>query len=153
MLLAPDSVLIILGAVLVLWLGGLTLWVQKTVSHYTHLIGKTGNGDLRKVLETLLEKTDITGDRVNVVHSELSELSKRTEKHLQKIGLVKFNPFGDTGGNQSFAFSMLNAESSGIVILSLHGREGTRVYIKNITRGKSAYDLSKEEKKAIEEAK
>ena len=53
---------------------------------------------------------------------------------FQRVGLVRFNPFEDTGGNQSFALALLDAEGNGWVLSSLHARTGTRVYAKPITR-------------------
>src|SRR3989344_5821662 len=72
---------------------------------------------------------------------------------VQRVGLVRFNPFSETGGDQSFALALLNGKDNGVVLLSLHGREGTRVYVKPVKDGESTYELSKEERQAIEEAR
>ena len=63
--------------------------------------------------------------------------------------MVRFNPFEDTGGQQSFALAMLDARGSGVVISSLHSRQATRVYLKQITEGKSDTQLGNEEAEAI----
>lgn len=68
------------------------------------------------------------------------------------IGLVKFNPFSDTGGDQSFVVSLLNRHGSGILITSLHGRGITRMYAKKVTNGSCEQDLSAEEKQALSQA-
>jgi len=69
---------------------------------------------------------------------------------LHKVAVVRFNPFKELGGNQSFAIALLDGNKSGIVISSLHTREGTRVYSKPILEGKSEkYALTEEEKNAI----
>ncbi|HKG56390.1 MAG TPA: DUF4446 family protein, partial [Candidatus Limnocylindrales bacterium] len=65
------------------------------------------------------------------------------------IGLVRFNPFEDTGGNQSFAVALLDAHGDGFVLSSLHGRGGTRVYAKALTNGRSESTLSGEESEAL----
>ena len=49
-------------------------------------------------------------------------------RSFQRIGLVRFNPFEDTGGNQSFALALLDQAGDGFVVSSLHARAGTRVY-------------------------
>lgn len=64
-------------------------------------------------------------------------------------GLVKFNPFSDTGGEQSFVISLLDRHASGIIITSLHGRGITRLYAKKITSGSAEQELSAEEKQAL----
>ncbi len=74
--------------------------------------------------------------------------------HIQKVGLVRFNPFKDTGGDQSFILSLIDGKDTGVVISGLYSRSGTRWYAKRIVEGKGVeYELSEEEKKAIKEAK
>jgi hypothetical protein len=75
-----------------------------------------------------------------------------TELAAQKISIVRFNPFGDTGGDQSFSLAVLDAHESGYILSSIHGREGTRVYVKPIDFGESKYPLSVEEQKALKQA-
>ncbi|MCX6765452.1 MAG: DUF4446 family protein [Candidatus Moranbacteria bacterium] len=85
---------------------------------------------------------------------ELFEISNKINalsfRGLHKIGVIRFNPFKDIGGDQSFAIALLDGKNSGIVISSLHTREGTRVYAKPVIRGESKkYPLTEEEKQAI----
>lgn len=71
---------------------------------------------------------------------------------IQHVGLVRFNPFEDTGGNQSFALALLDANADGIVLSSLHSRTTTRVYVKAILAGRSDAQLSAEEVAALRDA-
>jgi len=66
-----------------------------------------------------------------------------------KINVLKFNPFSDTGGDQSFVLSLLDRGGSGILLTSLHGRGATRIYVKKIINGKSEQELSTEEKQVL----
>ncbi len=104
---------------------------------------------LQGVLETHL-------GRVVSAQADLVELARRTDRlevdgrrAFQRIGLVRFNPFEDTGGNQSFALALLDAEEDGIVISSLHSRGTTRVYAKAIAAGRPEAALSDEESEAL----
>jgi len=83
---------------------------------------------------------------------ELAELKKKNQKDLQKIGMVRFNPFKEIGGDQSFSIAVLDAHNNGFVITSHYGRESNRVYAKSIENGQSKYQLSKEETEAIRKA-
>lgn len=83
----------------------------------------------------------------------LEELVDDSKLNIQKIGLVRFNPFAREGGNMSFAMALLDGKQNGIVISSLHSREGTRIYAKDIAAGESKYHLTDEEKAAISNAK
>ena len=95
-------------------------------------------------------------DKVYAVARELDELMARAavqeavgRRSIQRVGLVRFNPFEDTGGNQSFAIALLDGAASGIVISSLHSRTGTRVYAKSVTEGRAEGALSEEETDAL----
>lgn len=72
-------------------------------------------------------------------------------KHLQKSGFVRFNPFSNSGGDQSFALAILNGHNDGFVISSLHSRDQTRTFAKPVKAGVGEkFELSKEEKLAID---
>ena len=87
---------------------------------------------------------------------ELVKFSKYVEKmaqnSLQKVSVVRFNPFSDTGGDQSFSIACLDAQDNGFTLTSLFTREGTRIYTKPIVNSESKYPLTEEEKRAIGEA-
>jgi len=87
---------------------------------------------------------------------ELTQFAKYVEKmavsSIQKVGVVRFNPFSDTGGDQSFCIACLDAQNNGFTLTSLFTREGTRIYTKPIIANESKYPLTEEEKRAIEEA-
>ncbi|MDP3993852.1 MAG: DUF4446 family protein [Candidatus Doudnabacteria bacterium] len=82
----------------------------------------------------------------------LEELVENNRLNIQRAGVVRFNPFAETGGNMSFAIALLDGKNNGIVISSLHGREGTRVYAKSVAGGKSQSRLTEEEEQAIRQA-
>jgi hypothetical protein len=87
----------------------------------------------------------------------LKEYSARIEKegllHIQKVGLIRFNPFKDTGGDQSFILSLIDGNDTGVIISGLYSRSGTRWYAKKVVNGKgSRTRISEEEKKALKEA-
>ncbi|MBI2591041.1 MAG: DUF4446 family protein [Candidatus Blackburnbacteria bacterium] len=152
MLLAP-SVLALVGVGVIVWVVVITVWLCRVHFHYKRLIGATNKTDLKLILEDLINKVDLATSEAQRIQKELSQMSAKMGSCLQKVGVIRFNPYSDTGGNQSFALACLNEADSGLVILSLHGREGTRVYIKGVNRGKSTSGLSREEKQAIEEAR
>lgn len=87
------------------------------------------------------------------ISKELENLKKENKFNIQKFGIVRFNPFKEIGGNQSFSVALLDGNDNGVVITTLYTREGNRVYGKPIKNGQSEYLLSTEEKEAIEKAK
>jgi hypothetical protein len=82
-------------------------------------------------------------------HEAIVRLQEEMPKNLQRVGLVRFNPFGDTGGDQSFAIALTDAAGNGFVISSLHRRTESKVYAKPLQAWQSSYTLSDEEKQAI----
>jgi hypothetical protein len=112
---------------------------------------------LGKNLEQVLVDQNRSITKINQDLKELDEslarLYKDNQQNIQKIGFLRYNPFDDAGGNISFVLALLNAQDEGIVISSLHGREGTRVYAKSVKNGLSESKLTEEEMQAIKEAK
>ena len=88
-------------------------------------------------------------EALNRLHHELEAL---TQQSIQKVGVIRFNPFADTGGDQSFAVALLDAEGNGVVLSSLHGRADTRIFAKSVQAGRSKHALSDEEQDAIRKA-
>jgi hypothetical protein len=84
--------------------------------------------------------------------ADLMDLAQVQRKAVQRVGLVRFNPFEDTGGNQSFALALLDANGDGLIVSSLHARTLTRVYGKAVAGGKSEAALSDEESAALRQA-
>ena len=82
-----------------------------------------------------------------------NQINNLAFRGLHKVGIIRFNPFKDVGGDQSFAIALLNGKNDGLTISSLFTREGTRVYSKPIVGGKSEkHPLSQEEERAIKQA-
>ena len=86
---------------------------------------------------------------------QLKTIEKHIKSHIQKLGFVRYNPFGNTGGDQSFCLSLLDELDNGIVITSLHTRDQTRLYTKQLEAGKPVDGglLTREEKQSINKAK
>lgn len=87
------------------------------------------------------------------MEAELAEINSKLKKSIRGLETIRFNPFPDQGGNQSFAIGMLNEDGDGLVLSSLYSRERMSVFAKPIKGGKSEYELSIEEKDALEKAK
>lgn len=129
------------------------LWRTITLQKRFNEALSTTNGDsLERVLAEHLKKVDTVAGHLDQLDAAYRRLAAIGSLASQKISIVRFNPFGDTGGDQSFVLAVLDAQDSGYVLTSIHGREGTRVYVKPIDEGKSKYPLSEEEKRALKQA-
>jgi hypothetical protein len=108
--------------------------------------------DLGAVLDAHLDKVLDVSRELDEVIVRMAVVERNGQRAFQRVGLVRFNPFEDTGGNQSFALALLDAAGDGIVFSSLHSRSGTRVYAKAIAAGRADTALSEEEGRALREA-
>lgn len=108
--------------------------------------------DLQDAVEREKDRLDELTLRVQDINGRLPLTERRATVSLQRVGIVRFNPFADTGGQQSFAVALLDALGSGFVISSLHSRQATRIYLKRVTEGRSDTQLGDEEAEAIKQA-
>jgi hypothetical protein len=130
-----------------------SLQVSRLSQRIQQLTGGVEEGDLESVLGQHLETVRQVGRDLDEVTARTAILESAARHHFSREGLVRFNPFPDAGGNQSFALALLDESEDGVVISSLHSRTGTRIYAKAIVAGKADTSLSAEEQEAIDEAR
>lgn len=126
------------------------VWLRKVTSHYNSLTkgidDKTLMNALQGIQHTIAEHERVQG----VIKNELVRQKADGQLHVQHVTLKRFNPFGDTGGDQSFILALLDGNKDGVVITSLHSRENTRFYVKSVEGGVGIdHPLSDEEQKII----
>jgi len=90
--------------------------------------------------------------KVDIFSKDLAEMKEKNKLHIQKVGIIRYNPFGRVGGDQSFSIALLDEKNNGLVLTGLFTGEGNRVYAKPVKTGASEYVLSEDEKKAIDKA-
>ncbi|OGE74564.1 MAG: hypothetical protein A3K06_01350 [Candidatus Doudnabacteria bacterium RIFCSPHIGHO2_01_52_17] len=138
----------VVGALAALAIG----WLAYLELRLRRVFGGKRAGDLEEVLRAVakeLRELDASRDEVE---KYLETVEKRLRRSVQHVGIVRFNPFEDAGGDQSFAIAVLDESKNGIVISSLYGRGMSRIYAKPLEKAASRYQLSEEEKRAIAEA-
>lgn len=116
---------------------------------YRALAGDGTPGSIADLLTSQASRADGVATRLSELEELHTALERRSRGSLQHIGLVRFNPFEDTGSDQSFAIALLDDQHDGIVLSSLHGRTNTRVFAKPVDNGTSSHALSDEESQAI----
>lgn len=108
-------------------------------------------------LEMKIQDYYETSKRIEEKYSKLldmvTDMDKTDKTKIQKIGLIRYNPFDEMGGNLCFALALLDGNDNGVVLNGIHSRTGSFTYAKPIELGVSTYMLSEEEIKAVEMAK
>jgi hypothetical protein len=118
------------------------------------------SGVLFYIFKTFKDLVKLTKEKeyINTVkdlkelRSDFENFKKISKLDLQKIGLTRFNSFKEAGGDNSFSLTLLDGHKNGIIITSLHTRERTRLYIKDVNSGKVNIKLSDEEGKSLKKA-
>lgn len=134
------------------WLLALSFFLFRFITFINRLTKGMEVTDLKEVLEKILAKGQVNTDELKTLEGRVNLIEDDGKFHIQKVGLVRFNPFKELGGDHSFSLAILDSHDSGIIITSLHTRDRTRVYMKDIKKGKSGFELSVEEKKAFTNA-
>lgn len=124
--------------------------VNRLGTHYQRLIGGRSGGNLEEVLDRHLDRMEHTSARVEELDELCRGIEDTLERAIQRVGIVRFNPFSDTGGDQSFSIALLDGAGDGLVISSLFSRSETRVFAKPVQGGQSKYNLTAEEQEAIQ---
>jgi len=149
-----SSLLFALLIAIIGWLTGLSYFVWRMIRHYNRLTKNTTSEDLKDILDGLLSERETLKMRVTTLEQAAKHLARLGTTHIQRVGIVRFNPFSDTGGSQSFTLALLDAQDNGIVMTSLYARSGNRWYVKIVKKAKGLeLDLSKEEQSAIKRAR
>ncbi|MFH1826879.1 MAG: DUF4446 family protein [bacterium] len=143
----------IIGSLILLWLLMLTYLIFKMRKNYFNLVSKTGKNKIDDILDSLVEDGRKTGAEVVEIKKELHDTISKSNFFIKKIGVVRYNPFGRVGNDQSFVLSLLDNENNGVLINFIYTSDGLRVYTKRTNKGKGKdYQLSEEEEKAIKES-
>jgi hypothetical protein len=146
-------ILVVAGLCLLLMVMIQSLQVSRLNQRISQLTGGVEGGDLEEILNDHLETVHQVGRDLDELTARMAIVESASRHHFAKQGMVRFNPFPDTGGNQSFALALLDESDNGFIVSSLHSRTGTRIYAKAIAAGKADTNLSSEEQDAIDEAR
>lgn len=125
---------------------------RRLEKRYRVLLGDAEGKDVEALLLDYIARTDSLAVQLEQTQSELTDLQTVCQRHVQKVGILRYNAFDDVGGEQSFSVSLLDAGANGVVISGLCGREETRIYAKPVKAGRSTHNLSDEEITAIARA-
>ncbi len=148
-----STLLLQIGLVVAfIWIVILTIILFKEMKFMRQLFPKSDARDIRNKFKELIEIVNSLTAKEEELVKNFDNLRLEIETHIQKVAITRYNPYGDTGGDQSFSVALLNKQQTGFVLTSLHTRSGTRVYAKPVVSGKSQTELSGEEQDVLKKA-
>ena len=144
---------VVVAALLLAWNIYLQISVSRMKKNQEQLFSGKSGVDLEKVIldhSQNLKELDKDIQDLYGISNKIHDLANRS---IHKVGVVRFNPFKDLGGDQSFSIALLDGQNNGVIISGLHTREGNRVYAKPVEKGKAVkHPLTEEEQEAIKKA-
>jgi len=154
MITKPDNILLFtffVFTIVAIIIGGVwAIITEKRLKRF--FLGKKAK-DLEETISLLEDNVVKLNKSKENLEKDISTINTKLKKSIRGLETVRFNPFPDQGSNQSFAIGMLNEEGDGLVLSSLYSRERMSVFAKPVKGGKSEYELSTEEKEALQKAK
>ena len=151
-----DIFLLVITVIMIILLLGFTVLFIKLTSlnkKYRNFMKKLGNGkNLEEDLETYMYRVDKVEKQNADILNQIKVLDMDLTRCIQKIGIVRYSAFKDTGSDLSFALALLDENNDGVVLNGIYSREMSNIYAKPIKNGQSTYTISEEESQAIQKA-
>ncbi len=120
---------------------------------YRKLVRGTDGKQIETILFDHIEKIEDVHQRLNQFESQLDVFNNRLSFCVQKVGIIRYNAFDDTGSDLSYSIALLDDNNDGIIVTGIYGRVETVSYAKPVKNGVSNYSLSVEELQALDRAK
>ena len=121
--------------------------------NYKTFLKKLGNGEnIEEDLENYMYRVERVEKQHAEINGAISSINANLTNCIQKIGIVRYNAFKDTGSDLSFALALLDENNNGVVLNGIYSREMSNIYAKPVENGKSKYTISEEEQEAIQRA-
>lgn len=132
----------------------LLFWVIRLEMKLKKLL-KGRSGTIDDTLDALKKDTDYLKKYSEGATEKLAVIDKKLKKTISGSETVRFNPFkGDgSGSNQSFATAFVNSEGDGVILSSIYSRDHISVFSKPVKNMSSEYELTAEERTALQKAK
>lgn len=147
-----NIILLVLNILVFIWLGVLSYMYWSYLKDKKKITNQIKDKGVENFLKEIFEKNNQIERDIYKLYKASKEINRIATRSISKEAIIRYNPFGDTGGDQSFSIALLDLKNNGMVISSLHSRSGTRIYAKPIIAGKSSHHLTEEEKDVMNKA-
>jgi hypothetical protein len=138
----PEEILIVLAAVC-------GILIVLVIGHWLRRRRPSPQGPVLSIDDALRSELADIRRRLEMLERGMAQVTTHLPKAIQGVGVVRYNPFPDMGGNMSFSLALLDAQANGVVVSVLNNRDSARVYGKPIEAGRSNHPLSAEELQAL----
>lgn len=143
----PILTYIVIGFIILI-----IIWMILMEHRLKKFFAGTKARNLEEVMLKLGEQISEINESQVQIKKHLSIVDNRLDKSIRNVKTIRFNPFVEAGSNQSFAISFLNDEGDGVIISSLYARDKMSIFAKPISKGKSEFELTEEERGVLDKS-
>lgn len=145
--------ILVLNLVLLIWSVISNIRIRNIHNKDKIFMEKLGDGkNIKEDLDGYMRRVSTTEEEIRKLSLYYKELDNKTQKCIQKVGVVRYNAYKDTGSDLSFAVCLLDEHNDGVVFNGIYSRDMSNIYAKPIENGVSKYKVTPEEMEAIEKA-
>ena len=124
--------------------------IKKIKENSMEFMRKLGTGkDISEDIEKYMNRILDLESGLSETNIYCKQLDKRIEKCVQKVGIVRYSAYKDSGNDLSFAVALLDEKNNGVVFNGLYSKEMSSTYAKPIIDGISKYTMTPEEGQAV----
>lgn len=149
-----NFLVILLGVNLIILIGLIinTIRISKIKKENKELIVKLGGTDIKEDLKGYIHRVEAVEQKTDTIINYCKNLENTLTGCIQKIGIIRYSAFRDTGSDLSFALALLDDKNNGVILNGIYSREMSNIYAKPVVDGEATYTLSEEEKQALQKA-
>ena len=146
-------IIFILNIVLLIWSIISNIRIRNIHNKDKIFMEKLGDGkNIKEDLDNYMRRVSSSEEEIRKLSLYYKELDEKTKNCIQKVGVVRYNAYKDTGSDLSFAVCLLDEHNDGVVFNGIYSRDMSNIYAKPIENGVSKYKVTPEEMEAIEKA-
>lgn len=148
-------VIVLIAMVLIQWIMMLNLGgkLKKLRKSYVNVMEGAGVENLEGIITSLKEEQKLQNAEIEQAAHRIANVEARIPQQKSNIAIKRYNAFSNTGSDMSFSVAITNDQKDGIVLTSIHSRDGAYIYGKPVEKGASRYSLTPEEQEVINTAK
>ena len=140
-------VLLVINALLIIGMVINSIRISKIKKENKELVKKLGGTDIKEDLKGYIHRVEKVEEKTDTILNYCKDLENNMYSCVQKIGIVRYSAFRDTGSDLSFALALLDHHNNGVILNGIYSREMSNIYAKPVEKGESTYTLSEEENK------
>ena len=146
-------IIFILNIILLIWSIISNIRIRNIHNKDKIFMEKLGDGkNIKEDLDNYMRRVNTSEEEIRKLSLYYKELDDKTKNCLQKVGIVRYNAYKDTGSDLSFAVCLLDEKNDGVVFNGIYSRDMSNIYAKPIENGLSKYKVTPEEQEAINRA-